>query len=136
MADEFYRDGLRFECQPNCGSCCSQKGDVYVHRDDVRRLATFLRLPIRQLRRRFLRRIENRIALADNEHGACVFLDQNMRCTVYEARPDQCRTYPFWPAVLSSRLAWDWEALKCPGIGRGPIIPASEIRRLMDLSGE
>jgi hypothetical protein len=29
---------------------------------------------------------------------ACVALDQKTnQCTIYEHRPEQCRTFPFWP---------------------------------------
>lgn len=129
MADEFYKDGLRFQCQPNCGACCSQKGDVFVNGEEVHRLATFLRMPTPQFRKRYLRRVHSKYSLLDNQAGGCIFLGNDLKCTVYEARPDQCRSYPFWPHILVSQLAWDWESLKCPGIGQGNIISAKDIKK-------
>ena len=34
------------------------------------------------------------LALLDQADGSCAFLDGN-RCSVYAARPEQCRTFPF-----------------------------------------
>ena len=39
---------------------------------------------------------------------ACVFLN-DQKCRIYEARPVQCSTYPFWPNLLESEAAWDEE---------------------------
>ena len=43
----------------------------------------------------------------------CVFLSEDMTCTIHEVRPAQCSTYPWWPDVLESAEAWEQE--------RGPI---------------
>lgn len=128
MPEEFWKEGLRFECQPDCGACCNQTGEVHVSGPEIHRLATFLRLPTPQFRKRYLRRVHGRHVLQDGAEQACIFLNEKKQCSVYEARPEQCRTYPFWPHVLRDRLSWDWESLKCPGIGKGQIIPASEIK--------
>lgn len=39
---------------------------------------------------------------------------------MYEARPTQCRTYPFWSNIVDSKESWNREARECPGIGIGP----------------
>ena len=47
-----------------------------------------------------------------------LFLD-GARCTVYEARPSQCRTFPFWSENLGPK-GWTAEVRKdCEGLGRG-----------------
>ena len=129
MTDEFYSGGLRFECQPNCGACCNQVGDVYVSATEISRLATHKQLPVSHFRKRFLRRVHGKYSLIDRPQGGCIFLSDDMKCTVYEARPNQCRTYPFWPRLLSSALAWQLEGIRCPGIDKGQIIPVEEIKR-------
>jgi uncharacterized protein len=55
----------------------------------------------------------------------CPFLDRaTNRCTVYEARPVQCRTFPFWGDMIDER-GWTHEAhTLCEGVGRGPLQPA------------
>jgi len=129
MPDEFYKDGLRFACQPNCGACCNQKGEVWVNGEEIHRLATHLRLAQPEFRKRYLRKMHGNFALQDNAQGGCIFLSPDLKCTVYEARPEQCRTYPFWPQILRDKLSWEWESLKCPGIGQGDIVPLIQIRR-------
>jgi len=129
---EFFNNGLRFQCQPDCGACCSQKGEVFVNGTEIHRLATFLRMPVAQFRKRYLRRVHGRHSLIDSAFGGCIFLEENKQCAVHPARPDQCRAYPFWPEVLVDELAWEWEKIKCPGIDNGEIIPASEIKIMRD----
>ena len=58
---------------------------------------------------------------------ACPFLD-GARCTVYEARPAQCGSFPFWPENVKSRKAWDDLAAFCPGVGQGDFVPLHTIR--------
>jgi Fe-S-cluster containining protein len=57
-----------------------------------------------------------------------VFLD-GVRCSVYRARPEQCRTWPFWPENMSERV-WTKEVKRdCPGIGIGRLHSPREIER-------
>ncbi|MDH3786362.1 MAG: YkgJ family cysteine cluster protein, partial [Acidobacteriota bacterium] len=56
----------------------------------------------------------------------CPFLD-GARCSIYESRPTQCRTFPFWPENLTSRKRWNDLAGFCPGIDRGTLIPVETI---------
>ena len=47
--------------------------------------------------------------------ASCIFLDDENKCTIYEARPVQCRTYPFWPNVLQSVESWNDECRRKDG---------------------
>ena len=50
------------------------------------------------------------IRLREGEEGACVFLEKETNhCQIYEARPTQCRTYPFWPSIMKAPDAWNEE---------------------------
>ena len=40
------------------------------------------------------------------KEGACIFLDPVGKCGIYDVRPVQCSTYPFWPSLVESSEDW------------------------------
>jgi Fe-S-cluster containining protein len=46
----------------------------------------------------------------------CLFLDANGRCSIYEDRPEQCRTWPFWPENFTAGRVRECAAKNCPGL--------------------
>eukprot|EP00613_Pedinella_sp_CCMP2098_P066871 CAMPEP_0171980084 /NCGR_PEP_ID=MMETSP0993-20121228/259757_1 /TAXON_ID=483369 /ORGANISM="non described non described, Strain CCMP2098" /LENGTH=393 /DNA_ID=CAMNT_0012632261 /DNA_START=51 /DNA_END=1232 /DNA_ORIENTATION=- len=50
-------------------------------------------------------------AILPSSMAGCVFLDPLGKCSIYEVRPLQCRTYPFWPSLLEDAEAWSAEAV-------------------------
>lgn len=64
--------------------------------------------------------------------GRCVFFENN-RCQIYEARPLQCRTWPFWFGNMRSKAKWLEAAACCPGIGQGRLFTKEEILALINL---
>jgi len=128
MAGDWYREGLRFSCT-QCGRCCTgAPGYVWVTQREVEALRAFLRTTPEDFARRYLRKVGPRASLIEKPNGDCIFYDRG--CTVYPARPDQCRTFPFWSENLKSRSAWDAAADDCPGMGSGRLYSAAEIRRI------
>lgn len=131
----WYEEGLRFECAPDCGRCCTNHGEyayVYLEDGDLERLARHLELAPDDFRGRYVREDEGHTILRMDE-PACPFLDGS-RCTVYAARPTQCRTFPFWTENLRSRSRWEGLREFCPGVGQGELIPLEKIR--WRISGE
>ena len=64
--------------------------------------------------------------LKDGPSDNCPFL-VGRKCGVYEARPSQCRTWPFWPELMNART-WDEDVASfCPGVGRGRLWSPAEI---------
>jgi Fe-S-cluster containining protein len=55
-------------------------------------------------------------------------------CGLYEARPSQCRTWPFWEGNLKSRKAWlnTKKHVPCPGMDSGPLHTLQQIRIALD----
>ena len=126
----WYADGLRFHCT-QCGDCCSgDPGVVWVTEEEIQDLATLLGIEGDEFSRRYVRRFPEGRSLIEFENGDCVFFDGKARgCTVYEARPTQCRTWPFWPANVRHEESWRQACEACPGSGGGDLVPLESIQR-------
>ena len=72
-----------------------------------------------------------RISLKEKENFDCILWD-NGGCTLYEHRPLQCQSYPFWPAHLDSQDSWDSEKQHCPGIGKGKLHARNQIEEWIE----
>jgi len=126
--DPWFAPGLRFSCT-ECGRCCTGgAGHVWVELAEIERLCELLGLSLDEFGRRHLRRIGNRHALLEHPStGDCTFLRDN-RCTVYQARPDQCGRFPWWPSLLESPSAWQAAAAWCEGIrDDAPLVTVEDI---------
>ncbi|HEX9940982.1 MAG TPA: YkgJ family cysteine cluster protein [Thermoanaerobaculia bacterium] len=84
-----------------CPSYCCSYPRIPIQDSDVRRLARHLGLPPETVARKFTKKGKEpgEVVLRhkpDRIYGTtCKFLDpETRRCTVYEARPAICRTYP------------------------------------------
>jgi Fe-S-cluster containining protein len=126
--DPWWRDGLRFTCT-RCGNCCGgASGTVRVSDAEIEALARRKGLSAAEFRAAYtrpLRRGER--SLRERRDGTCVFYDARGGCEVHPDRPRQCRTWPFWRAVVHSPERWAEEARGCPGMGRGELHGAAEI---------
>jgi Fe-S-cluster containining protein len=129
----FYEQGLRFECQGS-GKCCTSHGEfgfVFLTVEDRERFAAFLGVEVSEFEKKYCDRT-NGIYHLKEEAGQpdCMFL-KDKKCSVYDARPNQCRTWPFWPEVMNAK-AWKSEVESfCPGIGKGRIWTKSEIEDIV-----
>lgn len=128
----WYAEGLRFECQPDCGACCrGPGGHVWVTHPEMLALGEALGLTPAELKARYVIRVRRRWSLRDQEGtGDCIFLrTKDGVCSVYEARPVQCRTYPFWRENVVSRRAWTETARECPGCNVGRLHSQAEVEQ-------
>jgi len=124
----WYHRGLRFQCI-GCGRCCTgEPGYVYVIKSEIEALARAAGLELAEFEKSFIRRVGVRKSLVELPNGDCVFFDNlTRRCRVYEVRPRQCRTWPFWESNVCTPDAWEETCRVCPGAGRGPLVPADQI---------
>jgi uncharacterized protein len=124
----WYYEGLRFQCT-QCGDCCTgAPGYVWVNKLEIEALAQLLHLDVAEFERRYVRRVGIRKSLNEFPNGDCVFFHSESRtCQVYEGRPGQCRTWPFWNSNLASPEAWDRAASHCPGCNRGQLVTLEKI---------
>ncbi|MFT4708890.1 MAG: Fe-S-cluster containining protein [Bacteroidia bacterium] len=128
----WYRDGLRFDCTA-CGNCCRDHGEytyVYVSDADLTALATRLELPEARVEQLYCQ-FEDGWRHLKREKAACTFLDDKGLCSVYEGRPKQCRTWPFWQDTLASKADWSGPVKACcPGIDQGELTSADDAERI------
>ena len=123
-----------------CGECCRglKEGEVYLYLEDIKRLSDVLKLKgtegLRQFAEKYLKITNDSFYwkkpgaqrrkkyfiktlgfkfIGDDEH--CEFLMGN-KCSIHEARPFQCRCFPFWQMMIKSPKEIREYAKKCPGL--------------------
>lgn len=124
----WFKRGLRFKCT-GCGDCCTgAPGYVWVNGEEIRALAKVVGLLPDQFEATFVRRVGVRRSLVEYDNGDCMMFDpETRRCLAYEARPRQCRTWPFWESTVDTPEAWEETCHNCPGCGHGTLVSAKDI---------
>jgi Fe-S-cluster containining protein len=124
----WFEKGLRFQCT-GCGDCCTgAPGFVWVNGQEIEALARRFGISSSQFENRYVRKVGVRKSLIEFDNGDCVFFDTNTRkCTVYEDRPRQCRTWPFWQSNVATKEAWQQTCEVCPGSGKGQLHSAEQV---------
>jgi len=130
MVHDFWTEGLRFECT-RCSSCCRyEPGFVFLSSNDLASLIKHSGLAFRVFIDTFIRIVDvgtgNALSLKETSENDCI-LWGSQGCSLYEARPEQCSTYPFWQGILETQENWNRESTSCPGIGKGQLVPAETI---------
>jgi Fe-S-cluster containining protein len=132
--------GLSFSCTM-CGNCCSgPAGYVIVSDAEIAALAKRTRISVKEFIDDYTHMSEEGRSLNEKKSAGgldCIFLDRDKIpgkavCGVYEDRPIQCRTWPFWPSVIKTRQAWERAKKTCPGIDQGKKHDLVQIRIARD----
>jgi uncharacterized protein len=118
----WYHAGLRFTCS-QCGDCCTgAPGHVWVNNEEIAAIAAVVGIDVEQFEDQYVRRVGARKSLKEFPNGDCVFFNNETRgCSVYSARPRQCRTWPFWDSNLKTPEDWKHTCSACPGSGQGKL---------------
>ncbi len=119
------KEGYNYRFDPaaciSCGGhCCTgESGYIWVKYHEIEAIADFLEQNVEDFAIMHLKKVKHRYSLIERmrESGndfACIFFDDTLKsCSIYPARPLQCRTFPFWEQYKNDIK----EAQKeCPGI--------------------
>jgi len=133
----WYQDGLHFGCR-QCGRCCiGEPGYVWVTEEEIAAMAERLGLSPARFSANFVRNVGKRKTIVELYNGDCAFFDREiMGCKLYEVRPTQCRTWPFWNQNIDTPNSWKRTAKFCPGCNKGDLHPLEEIeekRKMLEL---
>ncbi|MBQ9371084.1 MAG: YkgJ family cysteine cluster protein [Thermoguttaceae bacterium] len=133
----WYSEGLRFGCK-QCGRCCGggSPGYVWTSDEEIQALAKAMGLSRSEFELHFIRLITGRRkSLLERKNYDCVLLaSDGKRCSVYNARPVQCRTWPFWDQNVATPTDWARAAKHCPGCNNpnGKLYSQQEIDALRE----
>ena len=142
----WYANGLQFRCTM-CGNCCSGPGgEIRVSPGECRRLAKSLGLSRNEFKESYTEVAQDGGGIVlkmkptpgVKKSEDCIFLDRKSIpgravCTVHESKPQQCVSWPFWPASLHSAESWKAAGEICPGVRvGGPVYTPKKIDQIRD----
>ena len=138
MDKRIFKEGVNFKCQGS-SNCCISRGNygyVYLSKKDLASIAKYLNISVNNFKKNYCEYSDGYLHLKEiYSNGNCQFLD-NKRCSIYPARPTQCRTWPFWKKNMNTKK-WNKEILNfCPGIGKGKLISFSMIQKKINIDIE
>jgi len=123
MSNIIKKDGFSYSfdvsaCSTCQGRCCTgESGYIYVTKSEIENIAKLLGLDVREFVSRYLFKKMYKYSIKEIEYNGsfeCVFYERNSNiCKIYDCRPMQCRTFPFWD-YYKTRV--EELKLECPGI--------------------
>ena len=138
----FFAKGLKFSCL-RCSYCCRyESGYVFLSLEDTSRLEAALNIDHQDLIKTYCRWIPSykgtkKLSLKETSKYDCIFWSGDAAegggCSVYQARPLQCRAFPFWQSIMLSPAAWKTASKDCPGINRGELVAPDAIKGWLKL---
>ncbi|CAK9108438.1 unnamed protein product [Durusdinium trenchii] len=117
----WWAEGIRFGCT-SCGRCCVRRvpaASAPLAKSEIEGMAQALSLSTSGFLSKYTTKMDKSSAVelkVDSSSGRCLLLSDSGKCSVHNARPAACRTYPFWPENLASPYEWAREAVLCEGI--------------------
>jgi len=136
MSEHFYENGLKFECT-QCSKCCRfDPGYVFLSYNDLDRLIAHFNISETEFIEKYCRKVNMgeyiRLSLIEKSNFDCIFWN-NGGCEIYESRPLQCRSYPFWKPFLVNQNSWDAESESCHGMNQSKNVSKEKIDQWLRL---
>ncbi|WP_446009136.1 YkgJ family cysteine cluster protein [Candidatus Electrothrix sp.] len=105
-------------CKSCGGKCCrGQQGYIRINMEELGNMANAKGLSPKEFARQYVRQVTGGLSLQEriinNEHFCCFLDPVDHYCTIYQQRPEQCRTFPFWEEFKEEP---EKLFLSCPGI--------------------
>ena len=92
-----FRPEACFTCR---GTCCRWVGYVWITEQEMIAIAEGRGMELGEFADTYVRAAYGKLSLQDRlidgEALCCMFDPIDCRCTIYELRPEQCWTFPFW----------------------------------------
>ncbi|ASM38593.1 MAG: YkgJ family cysteine cluster protein [Campylobacter sputorum] len=88
-------------CKKCGGKCCTgESGYIWISKDEIFALCKHLNTSFDDFKHNYLIKVGFRFSLKEKNYNngkACIFFDEeNLNCSIYDFRPNQCKTFPFW----------------------------------------
>ena len=107
MSQIIKKNGFNFAFTPSAcdtcaGNCCiGESGYIWINKTEMLTLSEHLKISLDELKEKYLRKVGYKYSIKEKklsaDNFACTFFDlKKKQCSIYEARPVQCRTFPFW----------------------------------------
>ena len=107
MSEVITKEGFNYgfdasECSNCKGNCCiGESGFIWINLLEMQELSKLLNISVDELKKEHLRKVGYKFSIKEeklsHDNYACKFFDTSLRqCSIYDARPKQCRTFPFW----------------------------------------
>ncbi|AKT90839.1 putative protein, predicted Fe-S cluster-containing protein [Campylobacter ureolyticus RIGS 9880] len=100
------KDGFSYcfdekKCEICKGKCCTgESGYIWINENEIKDLAKYLNLSLDEFKFKYLEKFGVKYSIKESiyKNGyKCTFFDEKkLNCSIYEHRPKQCRTFPFW----------------------------------------
>jgi hypothetical protein len=110
-------DGMKpvFECRM-CGECCYGKGGIRVDAARIRKIAAYLQTTPNEFQARYCESRNGRVYLAVGADRFCVFFEKGKGCGIHPVKPEVCRLWPFFSAIVADPDNLELAKAACPGI--------------------
>ena len=123
MSDLMTDEGFAYSFNPKAcetcqGRCCTgESGYIYVTKSEIEKISQLLDMDVKLFVDTYLFKKMYKYSIKEvvyENSYECIFYDRDSNgCKIYDARPVQCKTFPFWD-YYKTRV--DELKLECPGI--------------------